>query len=178
LEDGSPVKPKKPKGEGKKKREPKEKSKSGKEKPAKGKTKAATAEDPIEEQIKRLKSFVVACGVRKKWAKEFEGIEGQPKKQLSRLREMLEGLGMTGRLSLEKAKAIRAKRELAEEIEDVVQFEARRGAREADSGKSRSRPKKEIVHDSTSEDEEELAANPPSRKKIPLAFLDDQTDEE
>jgi len=79
-----------------------------------------------------LKSFVVACGVRKKWyavashdvglsdafcrAKEFEGIEDQPKKQLSRLREMLEGLGMTGRLSLEKAKAIRAKRELAEEI--------------------------------------------------------------
>jgi hypothetical protein len=47
-----------------------------------------------------------------------------------------------------------------------VQFEARRGAKEADSGKSRSRPKKEVVHDSASEDEEELAANPPVRKKV------------
>jgi hypothetical protein len=79
-----------------------------------------------------LKSFVVACGVRKKWyvvtsrgvslsnafyrAKEFEGMEGQSKKQISRLKEILEELGMTGRLSMEKAKAIRAKRELAEEI--------------------------------------------------------------
>jgi hypothetical protein len=49
-------------------------------------------------------------------AKEFEGIEGQTKKQLSRLKEILEELGMTGRLSMEKAKAIRAKRELAAEI--------------------------------------------------------------
>jgi hypothetical protein len=49
-------------------------------------------------------------------AKEFEGIEGQPTKQISRLKEILEDLGMTGRLSMEKAKSIRAKRELAEEI--------------------------------------------------------------
>ena len=48
--------------------------------------------------------------------KEFEGIEDKPKKQIARLKEILASLGMTGRLSLDKAKAIRGKRELATEI--------------------------------------------------------------
>lgn len=50
--------------------------------------------------------------------KEFEGIEDNPKKQILRLKHILEGLGMTGRLSMDKAKAIRAKRELEEEIRE------------------------------------------------------------
>jgi len=48
--------------------------------------------------------------------KEFEGIEDKPKKQIVRLKEILNGLGMTGRLSLDKAKAIRQKRDLATEL--------------------------------------------------------------
>jgi hypothetical protein len=43
-------------------------------------------------------------------------MEDQPKKQIAHLKGILEGLGMTGRMSMEKAKAIRAKRELAEEL--------------------------------------------------------------
>lgn len=75
----------------------------------------------------------MACGVRKKWyglfshlflnvhptvtrAKEFEGMEDKPKKQIAHLKSILSDLGMTGRLSMEKAKTIKAKRELADEI--------------------------------------------------------------
>lgn len=48
--------------------------------------------------------------------KEFESIEDKPKKQIARLKEILASLGMTGRLSLDKAKSIREKRELATEL--------------------------------------------------------------
>lgn len=44
--------------------------------------------------------------------KEFANIE-KPSKQVARIKEILSELGMTGRLSMEKAKAIREKRELA-----------------------------------------------------------------
>jgi len=46
----------------------------------------------------------------------FEGIEDQPSKQVKALRKILEELGMDGRPSLEKAKAIKAKRELESEL--------------------------------------------------------------
>jgi hypothetical protein len=54
--------------------------------------------------------------VRKVWAKAFKGIEDQPNKQIKILKEMLADLGMTGRLSMEQAKEIKAKRELAQEL--------------------------------------------------------------
>jgi L-fucose isomerase-like protein len=56
------------------------------------------------------------CGVRKVWSKLFDGIEDQPSKQIKMLRKMLEDLGMEGRPSMEKAKAIKAKRELEDEL--------------------------------------------------------------
>ncbi len=60
-------------------------------------------------------SFVLACGVRKVWAKVFQGMD-QPSQQIKKLKEILADLGMTSRMSLEQAKAIRAKRELAQEL--------------------------------------------------------------
>jgi hypothetical protein len=60
-------------------------------------------------------SFVVACGVRKVWSRVFENIE-VPAQQIKKLREILAELGMTGRLSLEQAKRIKEKRELAKEL--------------------------------------------------------------
>jgi hypothetical protein len=84
-----------------------------------------------EETIKRLKvslqliaisyspqlvqSLVVACGIRKVWSKVFEGID-KPSQQIKKLKEMLSDLGMKGRHSMEQAKAIREKRELAQEL--------------------------------------------------------------
>jgi len=65
--------------------------------------------------IQSLQSLVVGCGVRKVWSKVFQGID-KPSQQIKRLREMLTELGMTGRMSLEQAKAIKEKRELAQEL--------------------------------------------------------------
>lgn len=49
------------------------------------------------------------------WAKEFKDIE-HPSGQISRLKQILSDLGMSGRMSLEQAKAIRERRELAQEL--------------------------------------------------------------
>lgn len=62
-------------------------------------------------------SFVVACGVRKVWSKFFKAENAdRPSDQIRALRKLLAELGMTGRLSLEQAKAIREKRELEQEL--------------------------------------------------------------
>jgi len=74
-----------------------------------------------EETIKRLKSLVVACGVRKQWARELNGLDTSA--QITHIRSILSDLGMVGRLSLEQAREIRAQRELAQELDDVQKFE-------------------------------------------------------
>jgi hypothetical protein len=63
---------------------------------------------------------VVACGVRKIWKKEFADLD-TPSGQIKRLKEILKDLGMTGRLTLEKAKAIKAEREFAQELSTYLQ---------------------------------------------------------
>lgn len=139
-------------------------------KPAKAKRgkKPAVELDKNEEEIKRLKSFVVACGVRKQWAREFKGMD-KPSQQIAHLRKMLAELGMTGRLSLDKAKSIRAQRELQQEIQDVVEFDRKRGSGARD------------VASEPSEDEEEEEENVKPAKKLQhsiAAFLADQSDDE
>ena len=64
-----------------------------------------------------FQSIVVACGVRKVWKKEFEGLD-RPSQQIKRLHSILGDLGMTPRYSMEKAKAIRDERELAQELSE------------------------------------------------------------
>jgi hypothetical protein len=53
--------------------------------------------------------------VRKLWAKEFE-LFPKPSQQIGRLKEILSDLGMTGRFTIQQAKAIKEKRELAQEL--------------------------------------------------------------
>lgn len=62
---------------------------------------------------------MAACGVRKQWAREFKDLT-LPSEQIKRLREILAELGMEGRLSMEKAKEIKAKRELAKELGALI----------------------------------------------------------
>lgn len=59
---------------------------------------------------------MTACGARKVWSKEFKDIADDKGAQIRRLKGLLAELGMTSRLSMEKAKAIRAQRELAQEL--------------------------------------------------------------
>ena len=58
---------------------------------------------------------MVACGVRKVWSKEFKDLD-KPSDQIRRLRQILTDLGMTGRMSMEQAKAIKQKREFEKEL--------------------------------------------------------------
>ncbi|KAG8950266.1 hypothetical protein FRC04_007900 [Tulasnella sp. 424] len=166
--------------------------------------------DKNEEEIKRLKSFVVACGVRKKWAspappsltsptiipltstkrvKEFEGLT-TPAQQINKLRKILADLGMTGRLSLEKAKEIREKREFAQEMEDIQEFNAKiNGPREGRSSRSKAKSggdndeemKNGDEGEGEGEDEDDSPGPSRPRKKGRsqlLAFLDDQSGSE
>jgi hypothetical protein len=48
-----------------------------------------------------------------------------PRSQITHLKSLLKDLGMSGRMSLEKARAIRTQREFAQELEDVVEYDAK-----------------------------------------------------
>ncbi|KAF8634198.1 hypothetical protein AX15_001012 [Amanita polypyramis BW_CC] len=136
--------------------EPPKKRKSSKpesKSTGRGSTRKRKSPEPLskdEETIKRLKSLVVACGVRKAWSKVFEGMN-KPSQQIRKLKEILSDLGMKGRHSLEQAKAIREKRELAQELEDVQSFE------KAVVGEKRQAPQ------SDSEDDE---SSGPKRRRV------------
>ena len=53
--------------------------------------------------------------MRKVWTKEFQNLE-KPSQQIKRLKEILSELGMAGRFTLQQAKDIKEKRELAQEL--------------------------------------------------------------
>jgi len=57
--------------------------------------------------------------------------------QINHLKSILTDLGMKGRMSMDKAKAIREKRELKAELEDVIKFEKSKGANPRQSRSSR-----------------------------------------
>ncbi|WVR04849.1 hypothetical protein IAU60_001861 [Kwoniella sp. DSM 27419] len=81
---------------------------------------------PDEAKVADLKRIVVACGVRKQWGKEFADCP-TVSSQLSHLRALLTSLSMKGTPTMGKARALREKRELAQELDDVKTFEATRG---------------------------------------------------
>ncbi|KAI0036182.1 hypothetical protein K488DRAFT_82290 [Vararia minispora EC-137] len=164
-----------------------------------GRKSAASVVDKDEVQIKKLKSLVLACGVRKVWVKELKGLDS-PSEQVGRLRDILKDLGMTGRLSMEQAKAIKEKRELAQELrmfcfspppalsplignviaEDVQAFDKAVNAR---SSRSRSAAdakvgKKREREDSEDESEAEVSRARKSARSSIAAFLADQSDDE
>ncbi|KAG2358539.1 hypothetical protein BDR07DRAFT_1417430 [Suillus spraguei] len=129
-----------------------------------------------DETVSRLKAIVVACGVRKVWKKEFADLD-TPSGQIKRLKEILKDLGMTGRLTLEKAKTIKAERELAQELRDVQDFAEAQRRRETRKEKGTSQD--EQSGSGSDDDDEDL---PVKRKKTAgasiLAFLGDQSDDE
>jgi hypothetical protein len=157
----------------------KTKSKDKTEAPKRTSKKAELSKD--EETIKQLKSFVVACGVRKVWSKEFKDIEDSPSSQIRKLRQILAELGMTGRMSLAKAKEIKAKRDMAQELEDVQTFHENivTGPR-----KRKTRGQQPEEKDDESEgSESEAESGPPGRKtknahQSIMAFLGDQSDDD
>jgi hypothetical protein len=110
---------------------PKPSSKPNKAKAtSKSTTKKETKDvSPDNEEIKRLQSWLVKCGVRKVWGKELKAFE-TPKAKIAHLKSMLADVGLTGRYSVEKARQIKEQRELAADLEAVTAFDSKWGNRE------------------------------------------------
>lgn len=107
---------------------------TAKPKPApKAKPAASTKPDltPDEEEIKRLQSWLLKCGIRKLWHRELAPYDTS-KQKIKHLKGMLEEVGMTGRYSAEKAKGIKEQRELKAELEAVGEFNEKWGHDEED----------------------------------------------
>ncbi|KAH8929064.1 hypothetical protein BT69DRAFT_1315906 [Atractiella rhizophila] len=122
-----------------------------------------------EETIDRLKSYVVACGVRKRWNVEF-GENASSSEKIKKLREILKELGMSdGRLSMAKAKEIKAKRDLEKEMADLKSTSRAVAVDEEGTGRA-TRSKRNVV---PSDDEDDTKAE---KKRITFDFLGDQSD--
>lgn len=81
---------------------------------------------PAQSEIKLLQSRLSKCGVRKMWHKELSP-HATPQAKIGHLRGLLKDVGMTGRFSAEKAKRIKARRELQAEVDDLQTETKRRG---------------------------------------------------
>lgn len=107
------------------KSKPAKPSKSSKaDKPSKSSTKEkenATSLSPDEEEIKRLQSWLLKCGIRKLWYRELAPYSTS-KEKIQHLKKMLEDVGMTPRYSVEKARQIKEARELRAELEAAREF--------------------------------------------------------
>jgi hypothetical protein len=127
-------------------------------KPAKTTKKAAATStsskelSPDEEEIKRLQSWLIKCGIRKLWHRELANDKfPTPKAKIAHLKSMLTDAGMTGRFSAEKAKSIKEARELEAELEAARDFEQQFGT----GGRGRRAKKNAAVKDQGSDDDEE-----------------------
>lgn len=96
-------------------------SKVQKSNEAKQKTASKAKElDPKEDEIKKLKDWLKKCGMNKRWL-ELDKMNSH-KQKTSYLKQQLADIGMDGRYSLAKAKEIRERRELQEELEEAQAF--------------------------------------------------------
>ncbi|KAI9272991.1 hypothetical protein BDA99DRAFT_499713 [Phascolomyces articulosus] len=80
-------------------------------------TESSKGSSPSEEKIKRLKSYIYKCGVRKKWNTELVNLNMS--QQIDKLQSILRDLGVEGRPTLEKCEKIKAERELKAEIDSL-----------------------------------------------------------
>ena len=104
--------------------------KSSKPKPDKA-TPAGKDLSPDEEEIKRLQSWLLKCGVRKLWHRELAPYSTS-KEKIKHLKSTLEEVGMTGRFSAEKARGIKEARELKAELEAAREFNEQWGHESGD----------------------------------------------
>lgn len=141
IDDGPPVKKRKAVKNGsatKKTAAPKKEktTKSAKQTKSKPSPKASSKH---QDELAKLKSQLTQCGVRKVWSKLLANIDGEAA-QVKYLRQMLADIGMTGRFSKAKAKAIKEKREFEQDIKDMTEEAERfinREPAETDSGRKK-----------------------------------------
>ncbi|KAF1817904.1 uncharacterized protein K489DRAFT_385393 [Dissoconium aciculare CBS 342.82] len=105
-------------------------NKPPKPKPSAATTKPTSKSDalsPTEAEIKRLQSQLAQCGHRKQWHRELAPFATSNEK-VRHLKSLLADIGIKGRFSADKARAIKEARELEEEIQAAREFERRWGA--------------------------------------------------
>lgn len=145
IDDGPPRKRAKP-----------DKSAQTKRKAAKPKPSKVDALTPQEAEIKRLQGWLLKCGIRKLWHKELASYD-TPSEKIRHLKDMLRDAGMEGRYSVEKARQIKERRELAADLEAVTEGNKAWGKSE----------------ESEQEETKGLRKRPLAKGFQDLAFLDD-----
>ncbi|TDZ48218.1 hypothetical protein CTRI78_v008364 [Colletotrichum trifolii] len=156
----------------------------------KAKKPTASSEDPDDVEIKKLQSQLVKCGIRKIWGIELKQCGDNKKARIKHLKEMLKEVGMDGRFSEAKAREIKERKELADELAAVTEMNANWGAGGRSSrSKTREHPSKmtkedvpgEIKGEEEEEDDEDNGAAVSSRARgkarADLAFLGDDDEE-
>ncbi|KAI4748572.1 hypothetical protein E4T50_01159 [Aureobasidium sp. EXF-12298] len=126
-----------------------------KAKSAKAAAKPSAELSEEEQTIKRLQGELLKCGVRKLWHRELASYD-TPRAKIGHLKQMLKDVGMVGRFSEQKAKAIKERRELEADLE-AVQEGAKQWGNEKDSGE---------------DDSEAEAAPRPQRRAAANRFVD------
>ncbi|KAK4222857.1 hypothetical protein QBC38DRAFT_548923 [Podospora fimiseda] len=183
---------------------PKRKRKSKDSAPAKKpavprKPKAAPAElSPDDALVKQLQGQLLKCGVRKVWAFEFKKHDATtPKEKIKHLKQMLTDIGMTGRFSEARAKEIKERRELLDDLGAVQEWNStfgldkrasrRRGTKSSSKTLAQSDEDEEdddntgVKNENDDSDDENTAAKRnttrgPPKHRAALAFLDDESE--
>ena len=164
------------------------------------KAKAAAELSPDETQIKQLQGQLLKCGVRKAWAIEFKKHgAASPKEKIRHLKQMLVDVGITGRFSEAKAKEIKERRELLDDLGAVQEWNntfgldgrasRRRGTKSAsknavlgddeedDNGDNEGKGNADDDDDIDEEDAPtKIKSRGPARHRADLAFLDDESE--
>lgn len=128
---------------------------------------------PDDEEIKRLQSWLLKCGIRKLWHRELASCD-TPKAKIAHLKGMLTDAGMTGRFSAERAKSIKEARELKEELEAAKDFEEKFGT----GGRGRRAKKNVNLREEGSDDggeddgDKEEGAKRPAGRLLPKGLVD------
>ncbi|KAK8183177.1 hypothetical protein HDK77DRAFT_303742 [Phyllosticta capitalensis] len=123
------------------------KSASVEKKPAKTKVTKVKQEkevDPQDAEIKRLQGWLVKCGIRKVWGKELKPFT-TPREKISHLKGMLKDAGMDGRYSVEKARQIKERRELAADLEAVQEGNKKWGQSDSEGEDAKGRPRRRLA---------------------------------
>ncbi|KAK4160850.1 hypothetical protein QBC43DRAFT_372768 [Cladorrhinum sp. PSN259] len=159
------------------------------------KTKAAAAElSPDEALIKQLQGQLLKCGVRKVWQFEFKKHgAATPKEKIKHLKQMLVDVGMTGRFSEARAKEIKERRELLDDLGAVQEWNEtfgldqrgsrRRGPNSSSKTLAQSDDdddnEKKNGNDDSDDDEDaplKIKTRGPAKHRADLAFLDDESE--
>ncbi|KAK7550131.1 putative transcriptional regulator [Phyllosticta citricarpa] len=123
------------------------KSASVEKKPGKAKAIKAKQDkevDPQDAEIKRLQGWLVKCGIRKVWGKELKPFT-TPREKINHLKAMLKDAGMEGRYSVEKARQIKERRELAADLEAVQEGNKKWGQSDSEEADAKGRPRRRLA---------------------------------